>query len=270
MSFQSYRGGKAIFFDMFNWFMVYYTSVQATIIHSFMIVASLAVLVGSFMMMCKQEELERKKLAFEFAMSLVVQLASVGIGMGFTLLLAIIIDAAGRSMSWFSSTWLMFGLYFCPFLMIMCLGPLLYIKWRDLENVNLQIRVLMFLHAQFTIYILVLLVLTCMGMQTSYILFIFTAFYSISTIVNMSTQNRKFHWIYVHVIGQMIPFVYMCSAILLLFTTFIPMTGRGDSEANPDLMMALFSVISSITLFSFFVSKKNKNFRRVKNNNYVF
>uniref|UniRef100_A0A182SEU4 FXNA-like protease n=1 Tax=Anopheles maculatus TaxID=74869 RepID=A0A182SEU4_9DIPT len=72
-----------------------------------------------------------------------------------------------------------------------------------------------------------------------------------TTIVNMIIRFRLKIWIYVHLVGQLIPIVYFCSLAVTLFAVFVPMTGRSDNRSNPDLQMALFSSLLTLLLVGF-------------------
>lgn len=107
---------------------------------------------------------------------------------------------------------------------------------------------LLFLHAQCFIYIALLLTFTIGGIRSAYLLLFPIIFHSLTTVVNMAIKFKLNFWIYVHLTGQLIPLIYFCSLTTTVFAVFIPMTGRGDPTANPDLMMALFSVLMSLFL----------------------
>lgn len=72
----------------------------------------------------------------EFLVALGIQLLSLMLGAAVTMFIAFILDICGRSMSWYSNQWLIFGLYFCPFFFCNALIPYLYIKWREKSDVS--------------------------------------------------------------------------------------------------------------------------------------
>lgn len=71
----------------------------------------------------------------EFVIAIIIQLLGLVLGIGVTMLIAFTLDACGRSMSWYSNQWIIFGLYFCPFFFCNALIPYLYIKWREQTDV---------------------------------------------------------------------------------------------------------------------------------------
>lgn len=71
----------------------------------------------------------------EFVIAIAIQLLGLALGAGVTMFIAFVLDICGRSMSWYSNQWLIFGLYFCPFFFCNALIPYLYIKWREKSDV---------------------------------------------------------------------------------------------------------------------------------------
>lgn len=65
----------------------------------------------------------------QFFAIMLVQLVTVAAAVGLTMLVAVIVDALGLTQSWYSETWLMFGLYFCPMFFAMTFVPAAYIQW---------------------------------------------------------------------------------------------------------------------------------------------
>lgn len=116
------------------------------------------------------------------------------------------------------------------------------------EFLHNQGRILLFLHAQCFIYIALLVTLTVGRVRSAYLLLFPVIFHSLSTIVNMIIKFKLHIWVYIQLIGQIIPVFYFCSLTVTVFAVFIPMTGRGDASTNPDLMMALFSVLMTLLL----------------------
>ncbi len=75
-------------------------------------------------------ELSVTDAAKELGWIVIVQALCIGVGLGLLLVLAVIYDAAYRSMSWFSNPWLLFGIYVCPLFFCLGIGPSLYIMFR--------------------------------------------------------------------------------------------------------------------------------------------
>jgi hypothetical protein len=252
---ESFFGGYAVFFDILNWFMITYSSVVASIIHSFMLIFSVSLVFITLAMIGQNTMVSYKVVAMEFFISFSILVVCIVAGTGLSLLMAVIMDAAGRSMSWFTNSWLLFGLYYLPFLATICLGPLLYVKFRRIKHLDVQSRVVIFLSAEQLIHILILLSLTALGTQTAYLFSLTTFAYSITNLVNIFLKFKRYHWIYIHLLGQLISFSYCASITFTLFSTLIPMAGRGDSTQSQDLRMAIISVLSGFLMFGYTVSR---------------
>ncbi|XP_055537804.1 endoplasmic reticulum metallopeptidase 1-like [Wyeomyia smithii] len=246
-----HEGQKAVFFDFLHWFLVYYPDWAGILINSLMAALGLGLLFTSLWLMSNNSSVSFGRMMCQFSVNLGVQLLSIAVGIGFSLLMAVIIYAAGGAMSWFTESWLAFGLYMCPFLICTILGPLLLIRFYKIDDILLQTRILLFLFAQQLIYIVILIVLTAMTIRSAYIFVIVVIFFNASTIVNMIIRFKNFHWVYIHLIGQIFPLAYYASFSLSLFATFIPMQNRGNAETNPDIMISLFSVIVILLISSF-------------------
>uniref|UniRef100_A0A182QA03 FXNA-like protease n=1 Tax=Anopheles farauti TaxID=69004 RepID=A0A182QA03_9DIPT len=245
---EKHSEGKAVFFDFMHLFLVYYTETTALIVNNLLGVLSLALVVGAVLMIVRKDGAVGTNVLFEAGMTLIVQTLSIALGAGLSVLVAVIFDACGRSMSWFSSTWLLFGLYFVPCIAGLALGPFLYAHFRKITFLYDQGRVLLFLHAQHFIYAVLLITLSIGGIRSAFVLLFPIIFYCATTIVNMILRFRLNVWIYVHLVGQLIPVIYFCSLTVTLFAVFVPMTGRSDNRSNPDLQMALFSSLLTLLL----------------------
>ncbi|XP_050073121.1 endoplasmic reticulum metallopeptidase 1-like [Anopheles maculipalpis] len=248
---QEHSEGTAVFFDFMHLFLVYYTETTGLIINILLGVFSLGLIVGTLCMIVRKEGAVGTNVLFESGMALIVQTLSIILGAGLSVLVAVIFDACGRSMSWFSSTWLLFGLYFVPCIAGLTLGPFVYVHFRKILFLHDQGRVILFLHAQHCIYAVLLITLSIGGIRSAFVLLFPIIFYCATTIVNMIVQFRLKIWIYVHLVGQLIPIFYFCSLAVTLFAVFVPMTGRSDNRSNPDLQMALFSSLLTLLLVGF-------------------
>ncbi|XP_055601480.1 endoplasmic reticulum metallopeptidase 1-like [Uranotaenia lowii] len=243
----------ATFFDYLHLFEISYDRTLTYVINCLVAVVGLILIIVTIVMMVKMEGAKLPKILLECGITLIVQTVAILLGAGVTIAIASILDAANRSMSWYTSNWLIFGLYFVPFILCLTIVPWLYIRYRKVSYLNNQGRVLLFLHSQCLIFIALLLTLTVAEIRSGYLLLFPVIFHSLSTIVNIFLKFKLNHWIYVQVIGQIIPMVYFCALSITVFTVFIPLTGRGDPGANPDFMMALFSILMSLLLFGLLI-----------------
>ncbi|XP_053674195.1 endoplasmic reticulum metallopeptidase 1-like [Anopheles nili] len=238
-----HEGSKAVFFDFLNWFLVYYPLWASILLNVGLSVIALIAIGLSLWQVLSSTHGTIRQLSVEGLINMGVIFLSILVGAGLSLLLAVILNAVGSSMSWFTQTWLIFGLYVCPFLIAMCTGPVLYVHFVRKDDLPLQTRVQLLLHATCMLYVLIVIVLTGLSIRSGYLFTMAVLFYTVTTLVNVLIRHAPFYWIVVHLIGQIIPIAYFISISLTAFATFIPMQGRGNAGANPELLIALFGVL---------------------------
>ena len=145
----------------------------------------------------------------DFGFTIIVQMLSIILGIGLALAMSLIFDATGRSLSWFSSTWLAFGLYLSPMLFGLAIGPASYVTikkrqyYNDLKQNNfdfahgltLNMHIQLFLHAQGLLLATITIVLTAYEILSAYIFLFALIFYSvtslITTVINISNIRFK-------------------------------------------------------------------------------
>ena len=224
---REHEGSKAVFFDFLNWFLVYYPLWASIILNVGLVVVALCAIGLSVWMMARSTSLTVGQVLLQGLTSMGVVLLSLIVGIGLSLALAAILNAVDSTMSWFTQTWLIFGLYVCPFLIATCTGPLLYIHFvknvsnhprehalnpRELpinrsrssfeqDHLSLHARVQLLLHATCVLYALILVVLTAMSIRSGYLFTMAILFYTVTTLVNVSIKYAAFAWLYVHLAG---------------------------------------------------------------------
>lgn len=126
----------------------------------------------------------------------------------------------------------------------------------------------MFLNSQCIFLILMTLILTGLGVRSSFILMFDIIFYSASTLINALSglqhrgeliygrcpepfpkKNSRISegiWIIIHLMGQVVPFMFYSYYTIFSLDLFVPMQGRSDPEMNPDLLIAV--ILSGLAL----------------------
>lgn len=220
-------------------------------------------------------------------MVLIMQILSLCLAVAMVMILALIFDAASRSMSWFSNQWLIIGLYYFPLFFALGIVPAAYlsirsrvvyderysflhilIKLQFQNSIKLGYYVQMFLHAQCIFYVVVICIMTGLGFRSGFLLLIALTFYTLTTIINLIsglmlrgmpvvysfilltfvTFFIDGVWIIVHSVGQLFPFAFFLYNTLIFLTLFIPVQGRTGPSLNPDLFIGVVVVISGILL----------------------
>ncbi|GAB0100844.1 endoplasmic reticulum metallopeptidase 1 [Sergentomyia squamirostris] len=251
---EAFREDAAVFFDFLGWFLILYSGYEGIIVNCLMAAIGILVIAFCLKAMSFKSGLSMLEILTEFGVSSGITLLSIALGLCLALLLAAILDAAGRSMSWFAVPWLLFGIYFCPMLLAIGTGATIYIHYFKRDLLSISHRVQLFLHAHFLILILTLIILTALGFRSAYILLPTVLFYAISAFISgMVFHNRRRSWLFVHLVGQLLPVLFYCSQTHLALQTLIPLTGRGGGSDNPDILIALICSGLALLLGGFLV-----------------
>uniref|UniRef100_A0A336M4B8 FXNA-like protease n=1 Tax=Culicoides sonorensis TaxID=179676 RepID=A0A336M4B8_CULSO len=264
-SIESESHTKYVFYDFFGLFLIFYTQTVGIAINC--CVAGLIILIAfiSIYRFKVYEELTYKIIFVEYLKAITIQLLGIGLGIAFVFFMAWLLDTLNRPMTWYSNTWLLFGIYFLEIFLIFAMTSSAYVKFRKNKYISKYFVVQLQLNAYSTILAIILLVITLMNIRSAFIMMISLVFYIISTTINMifklDTRNNK--WIYAHIIGQIIPILYYFYMFDMFLSTLIPTSGRNYSsgDQNPEYMIgivtALFVVLTlqfiapTLTLFKY-------------------
>uniref|UniRef100_A0A7G3AHA1 FXNA-like protease n=1 Tax=Lutzomyia longipalpis TaxID=7200 RepID=A0A7G3AHA1_LUTLO len=250
----TFRDDPAIFFDFMGWFLVVYSGHDGVVMNSLSVAIGVLVIAFCLKAMSFKSGLSMGEILTEFATSVAILTASIGIGVSLALLLAAILDAAGRSMSWYAVPWLLFGIYFCPMLLAIGTGTTIYIHYFKRDLLSISHRVQLFLHANYLLLLLALLVVTAIGLRSAYILLPGVLFYTVTAFVSgIFFHNRRRSWLIIHLLGQVLPVFFYCAQTHLALQTLIPLTGRGGAANNPDILMSLICALIALLLGGFLV-----------------
>uniref|UniRef100_A0A1B0CV17 FXNA-like protease n=1 Tax=Lutzomyia longipalpis TaxID=7200 RepID=A0A1B0CV17_LUTLO len=248
--------GPVVFFDFMGWFMISYTEVVGMIINSLIVILLIVIVGFSVYSMCRSEGISFQTGLWELLEILGIHLASIAVGIGLCLLLMVIYRATGRSLAFYSELWLLYGIYFSPFYLGLALGPVLYLTLRKKLPLRVSQEVQLFLHANALILGLVLIVMTAAGIRSAYLLLTPLIFYcassGISAIFGL-INHRRVGWIYFHILGVVLPFIFYAYLSTIAFTTFIPMAGRDGPESSLDMILVIFSCAMAFFLGGFIV-----------------
>uniref|UniRef100_A0A1B0CYJ4 FXNA-like protease n=1 Tax=Phlebotomus papatasi TaxID=29031 RepID=A0A1B0CYJ4_PHLPP len=250
----AFRDEPAVFYDFLGWFLILYSSHEGVIMNCLVVAIGILVVAFCLKAMSYKSGLSMMELLSEFGVSEAILVISIGIGIAIVQLLAVILDAAGRSMSWYAVPWLLFGLYFCPVLLAIGTGATVYIHYFKRDLLSISHRVQLFLHGHFVILLLALLVLTTMGLRSAYILLPASLFYAVTAFASgIFFHNRRRSWLIIHLIGQVLPILFYCSQTHLAMQSLIPLSGRSGAAANPDMLMSLLCSVFALLLGGFLI-----------------
>lgn len=123
---QKYAEGHMIFFDVLGWFFIYYPEAVGLIINICVCVLVLVTIVAYIWSMASNTGMFRRRIFAKFGILFAIQLCGVCLSLALVVSIALFLDAVGLSMSWFSNTWMIFGLYFCPMFFGLGILPAIY------------------------------------------------------------------------------------------------------------------------------------------------
>ncbi|XP_066259368.1 endoplasmic reticulum metallopeptidase 1-like [Euwallacea similis] len=237
--------GKAVYFDVFGWFFVHYTNFIGQIINVSTVMLSLVVFIYSLLSF--KLAFSRPTLKF-LPVATGAILGSWILSVLFVVVLAILLDLLGKTMTWFGQPWLIFGLYVVPVLGLS--GILLFLT--NHENISLSIRCQIQAHLVRLIFTVILAFGTAFNVRTAYALMIPILFSSIAFIVIHATSLHRSvkYWLIIYILFLILPSMNLMYQALTTFSLFIPMTGLIGSDKNPDMIIGSIAAVFSILIFS--------------------
>lgn len=131
---QAHSEGHAVFFDFLGLFFVFYTETIGIVLNCCIAAVSLLLVCVSLWRMARVSEQSLCQVALWFAIILGLHVLGVVLSLGLPLLMAVMFDAGDRSLTYFTNTWLMIGLYICPAIIGLSLPTTLYYSFR--KNVS--------------------------------------------------------------------------------------------------------------------------------------
>ncbi|XP_020801014.1 endoplasmic reticulum metallopeptidase 1-like [Drosophila serrata] len=243
--------GHAIFFDFLGLFFVYYTETTGIIMNCCIAVISLVLVGCSLWRMARQsEKVTIPQICLWFLIILGLHVVGVILCFCLPLLMAVIFDAGDRSMTYYSSNWLVFGLYICPAVIGLVLPLTLYLTLKPHDKLSHGYHLQMCLHSHLVVQALLAIILTAMGMRFVYICLMAMIFYGGALLINLlsTLHDRGNYWALIVMCLQVLPFCYFCYIFYILLVVYFPITGRNGIGSNPDIMIAL--ICGGATLFT--------------------
>nr|AAL39872.1 LP03135p [Drosophila melanogaster] len=257
--------GHNIFYDFLGWFMIFYTETTSIIVN---VVVTLLALLGvgiSIYFMSLRSGCSWKGVLLRFSISIAIQFVSLILAIGLALLVALFMDGVDRSMSWFTSSWTIFGLYLAPIVFGLSILPALYLEKTKRDPLGLGFRIQLFMHSHCICLIVIMLTLTGLSIRSAYLIMLCILFDIVALIVNLVTKwHRKAYLFAIAVtVCQILPlvfFTYLCTVALV---TLMPMQGRSGSSTNPDMVIAALVWLFSL-MFAGFIAPLIMFFRKTR------
>ncbi|XP_067630291.1 endoplasmic reticulum metallopeptidase 1 [Eurosta solidaginis] len=250
-----YAEGHMVFFDILGWFIVHYTETTGTTVNILICIIAIITILAYIWNMAHQTGMFRRRVFVKFGILLGVQLTAVVLALMLTFTIAIFMDTVGLSMSWYSQTWMVFGLYFCPMFFMMGLLPAIYLSRTKEHGLPLGYAIQLIMHAHCLILTVVCIFMISFNIRSAFALMICIGFYVLSVILNMITCFHKttFLWLIPHIVCQLMPFLFYSYLCYAFYITFVPMQGRDGANDNPELFIGGFTALVCLVLAPFLV-----------------
>lgn len=123
---QAHAEGHSVFFDFLGLFFVYYVESTGIALNISFAIGGLVMVCVSLWRMSRTTVLSVGDVAVAFGILFLLEIAAFLLALGLPILMAVMYDAGGRSLTYLSSSWLVVGLYICPSLIGLALPVTLY------------------------------------------------------------------------------------------------------------------------------------------------
>ncbi|XP_044301792.1 endoplasmic reticulum metallopeptidase 1 [Varanus komodoensis] len=244
-----YRHGNMVFFDVFGMFILAYPARVGTIMNY--IISALTILyLGKKVLQPRKRAINYlKELAIAFGFTILSWLATL-IGV---LIVAVFISLIGHTLSWYTHFYVSVFLYgtatWAKLILVHTLAKTFYYK-----NTNEQFLGEIFFDVPVAFWSITLVLLTSLGVSSAFICAIWVAFPLLTKLMiykELKEKGATMKFVMIYLLGMFIPQLYLLYLNWLIFEMFIPIMGRSGSEIPPDLIVAAFTVVTSILMSSY-------------------
>ncbi|XP_034109174.1 endoplasmic reticulum metallopeptidase 1-like [Drosophila albomicans] len=260
---KDHEEGRAIFFDYLGLFFISYSVETGNILNYSVVGVTLLLIFISMLRMSALSLLSCCQVIQQLIITLIIQIIAFVLALALPLVVAHYFDSFGLSLTYFSSPYLLIGLYIFPSLIGLSLPLILYCQSVQQNKLPTIYHLQLALHSWAIILSLLLLGMTTYGLRSGYFFTISIIFYTIPLIINLITtfHDRGFSWAGTVMSFQVIPYLYISSLIYTLYVALTPTNGRAGSASNPDIMTAGLTALGTMLCFGFLAPLINM-FRR--------
>uniref|UniRef100_A0A182T1V9 FXNA-like protease n=1 Tax=Anopheles maculatus TaxID=74869 RepID=A0A182T1V9_9DIPT len=247
--------GYSVFFDVLGLFFVHYSLSAARIVNVTLVVLSLLL---PLMELCRPvRRVGERNIFKQTLVGLLGTVCGTVASVAVVLLIANRLDAIGRSMSWFSTPYLILGLYGCPVILVHCFAHRLCAHWfNDKKSVlNLTQTVRARLVGVNLFWALLIIPLTLANIRSAYIFVVIQLLSLLSTILTsvLGYQHQPRRWLALHLAFQIPTLLWATKFYHLLLKLFVPITGRMGAGTNPEYLVALLVACGGLLCVSYLV-----------------
>ncbi|XP_055588357.1 endoplasmic reticulum metallopeptidase 1-like [Uranotaenia lowii] len=242
-----------VFFDFLGLVFVHYSADVGLMIN--LTVVLLSIIIPFLSLARSTSGTHGRQIRSETMIGFVATFLGAGVSALVCFLLGYQLDAIGRSMSWFSSTNLVLGVYCCPALLFQCLVHILCGKVFGSKTtpLSLALKVQARLNGVNLFWGMVTLGITFTGYRIAYIfmIMIFISLLSNTLISMLGIQNSVHKWLYIHLFFQIFAILWSTQFYHMVLNLFIPITGRIGASINPDLIIGAMATFLTLLTCSY-------------------
>lgn len=282
------EGSYAIYFDYLGLFFISYSIEVGVGVN---ITISLLAIIIPMLIHTKLKKANVKHVVIGTLFSFITILLSTVLSAAACYLMAMIMNAADNTMSYFNTTFLSIGIYgslalivqIAVYHLMQFLSDLCMRRGKREEKSKAQVSKSRWTKIQLAgvnlFWACLTLTITILGYRAAFVFMIIlfislcteiiteTLFAIIPTTSNQKTLKsnepslkkfilENFGWIIFHLLGQSVSFIWICYTLIQLWELFIPITAK-QYYANPDIIIGLICTFWTISMFSYFVSYLN-------------
>uniref|UniRef100_A0A182PMW9 FXNA-like protease n=1 Tax=Anopheles epiroticus TaxID=199890 RepID=A0A182PMW9_9DIPT len=226
--------GSMVFFDFLGLFFISYTAVEGMVLNTVISIAGLVV--GCWSVLSIVGWRHWRSMGREVLNGFVATMVGAGAAIGLNLVTAYAIDrTAVRSMSWYSSCWLVTVLSLPLTVQARIVGVVLF--WS-----------------------LITIGATAYGLRSAYIIAILLTLSLFSTMLITLLKLQFFpngYWLIIYLLVHSVSLLWTTQFYHIFTNIFIPITGRSGANDNPDLIIATVAAACTIFATSFFLPLVN-------------
>ncbi|XP_034652122.1 endoplasmic reticulum metallopeptidase 1-like [Drosophila subobscura] len=262
---EAHSEGHSVFFDYLGLFFVYYKESTGVALNICFSLGAIVLVCLSLWRMARVSRQTVGTYARAFGMMFLLAILGFLLALGFPLLMSVFYDAGDRTMTYFTNSWLVIGIFICPSLLGLILPLTLYLSLRPSVKIPHTYHLQIAGHAYCVFLAIICILLTVAGIRTAYLFLICIFFYVCALIINLLSRlhDRGYLWALVLGVCQILPYLYFTYLFHGFLVITIPMTSRKGMETNPDMLISLLCALGTI-LSMIFVAPLINLFRRPK------
>ncbi|XP_049530243.1 endoplasmic reticulum metallopeptidase 1-like [Anopheles darlingi] len=248
--------GHSVYFDFLGFYFFHYSSSTGQLLNYALALLALVLPYAELLQPVRRVggfgHINRQVMA-GFLGTIVGTMLSVAV----VLIIANRLDAIGRAMAWYSTPYLILGVYGCPVMLIHCFSQRIcnHLLQHKETSLNLAQIVRSRLLGVNLFWAVAIVYLTIANIRSAYIpaVILLCSVLSSLTISLFSFQRRPHRWLGVHLAFQAVAMLWSTNFYHLIMKLFVPITGRIGGTVNPEYLIGLLVAIGGLLCISYLV-----------------